>query len=130
MNINDIFPSKFLKAADLKGREPTVVIERLEMEQLGEQRKLVIYFQGKEKGLVCNRTNADRIAYMYSPDTDGWIGKEITLYADMVTFQGRTMEALRVKPPKKYNAAKPAAPPPATEPFADDVPDFGPEDFR
>ena len=127
MNINDVFPSKYLKAAQLKGHEPTVVISRCEMEEVGDDRKLVLYFQGKEKGMVCNRTNADRIAFMYSPDTDNWIGKEITIYAEMVSFQGKAMEGLRVKPPKKRNGpvAKPKrqeAPP--DEGFDDEIPDF------
>ncbi len=100
MNINDVFPSKYLKAADLQGHEPTVIISRCEVEAIGDQRKLVLYFQGKEKGMICNRTNADRIAFLYSPDTDGWIGKPIILFTDMVSFQGKTMQALRVKPPK------------------------------
>ena len=103
MNINDVFPSKYLKAADLQGHEPTVVINRCEVEAIGDQRKLVLYFQGKEKGMICNRTNADRIAFMYSPDTDHWIGKPITLFTDMVSFQGKTMQALRVKPPSSRN---------------------------
>ena len=101
MNVNDIFPSKFLKATDLKGRHVTVTIADCVMEQLGDNRKLVLYFEGKDKGMVCNRTNADRIAYLYSPDTDNWIGKAITIFPDMVNFQGKTMEALRVRPPEK-----------------------------
>jgi hypothetical protein len=61
----------------------------------------VLYFQGKEKGLVTNRTNADRIAYLYGSNTDGWIGKEIVLYTDMVPFQSKVIEAIRVKPPAR-----------------------------
>jgi hypothetical protein len=99
MELATIFPSKYIKAADLKGHEPTVVIARAEIEKLGEDSKLVLYFQGKEKGLVTNRTNADRIAYLYGQDTDDWIGKEIVLYTDMVNFQGKVTEAIRVKPP-------------------------------
>ena len=57
--------------------------------------------------MIVNRTNADRIAFMYSPDTDNWLGKPITLFTDMVSFQGKTMQALRVKPPKP-NAQQPA----------------------
>jgi len=133
MNINDIFPSKYLKASDLKGTTPTVCISRYEMEQLGDQKKLVLYFQNKQKGMICNRTNADRIAFLYSPDTDNWIGKEITIYADMVSFQGKTMEALRVRPPAKRNGGAPKPQrieAPADSGFDDEIPDFGAEDIQ
>jgi len=101
MEMATIFPSKYVKAADLKGKEITLVIARAEVEKLGDDNKLILYFQGAEKGLVTNRTNADRISYLYGTNTDAWIGKEITLYTDMVNFQGRVVEAIRVKPPAK-----------------------------
>ena len=113
MNINDIYPSKYVSAKDLKGKQPTLVIARCEVEPMGDQRKLVLYFQNAKKGMVCNKTNADRIAYLYSPDTDNWIGKEVTLYAEMVSFQGKVMEALRIKPPKR-----------SQKPDDDEIPDF------
>jgi len=111
MNMNDIFPSKFVKAADLRGRDVTVVIGSADIEKIGEDRKLVLYFQGKDKGLVTNKTNADRIAMMYGPDTDDWLGKEIVLYKDFVAFQGKNVEAIRVKPPVTKRAAPPQAAP-------------------
>lgn len=105
MELANIFPAKYLKATDLKGREHTVTIERAEIETLGDDRKLVLYFKGAEKGLVTNRTNADRIAHGYGTNTDLWLGQPILLYCDLVSFQGRTVEAVRVRVP-----AKPAAP--------------------
>ncbi len=107
MELATIFPSKYIKAADLKGREHTVVIARCEIEKLGDDNKLVIYFQNKEKGLVTNRTNADRIAYLYGSNTDDWEGKEIILFTDIVSFQGKVMEAVRVKPPARRSNGNP-----------------------
>lgn len=101
MKLNDVFPSKYIKAADLQGGSPTVEISDAQIEQLGDDRKLVIYFKGKQKGLVCNRTNADAIAYLYGDDTDGWIGKKIMLTSQLVSFQGKTTPAIRVQPPKQ-----------------------------
>lgn len=110
MELATIFPSKYIKAADLQGREPTVVIARAEIEKLGDDSKLVLYFQGKQKGLVTNRTNADRIAYLYGTNTDLWIGKEIVLFTELVSFQGKTTEAVRVRPPvKREPVAQPQA---------------------
>lgn len=97
MELANIFPSKYVKATDLQGRETTVVIESAKIEKIGEDQKLVLYFQGKEKGLVTNRTNADRIAHLHGTNTDNWIGREITLFCDMVNYQGRVVDAIRVK---------------------------------
>ena len=100
MNINDAFPSKYLKAADLQEREIPVVIGRIEMETLGTDRRMLIYFNGKEKALVCNITNAKNIAKGYGQNTDGWIGKTIVLFEAMVDFKGESVPAIRVKMPK------------------------------
>ncbi|ACI54426.1 hypothetical protein Rleg2_1132 [Rhizobium leguminosarum bv. trifolii WSM2304] len=121
MNLNDVFPSNYLKAADLQGRDVNVTIKTYGLEKLGEEQKLVLYFQGKEKGLVCNRTNADRIAHYYGADLDQWMGKQLTLGTELVSFQGKTSEAIRVKgrpsAPAEGASAAPAAT--ADRPFDD-----------
>lgn len=111
MQLAEVFPSNYLKAADLKGRAATVVIAAATIEKLGDDRKLVLAFQHKEKKLVTNKTNANRIAYLYGNDTDAWIGKEIVLYGELVEYAGKTVEAIRVRPPEKRDAA----PAPAAE---------------
>lgn len=120
MNINEVFPSKYLKAADLQGRQVTVKIRSAEQETMGDDRKLVVYFEGKEKGFVCNKTNANNIAALYGPDTDGWIGSEITLFEAMVDFQGKTVPSIRVRAPQR--AAQRQAPAKQPTP-ADDMND-------
>ncbi len=121
MNLNEVFPSKYVKAADLKGEEVNVVISDVTMELLGDDRKLVLRFQGRNKGMVCNKTNAQRIAHLYGQDTDGWIGKEIVLASEMVDYQGKTMEGLRVRKPAPKAAPKAKQPaPPADDAMADD----------
>jgi hypothetical protein len=105
MEISDVYSGDTLKAADLKGAEPTVTIASVEMKKFDNGNKLVIGFQGKKKTLVANKTNANRIAFAYGTNTDNWIGKEITLYTDLVDFQGSTVEAIRVKARKPAQAA-------------------------
>jgi hypothetical protein len=99
MNINDAFPSNYLKSSDLKGTTPTVTMSHVISEQLGDDRKLVLYFQNKEKGMVLNKTNANNIASIYGPETEGWTGKKVMLAVAWVDFQGRSVEAIRVRPP-------------------------------
>ena len=104
MELSQVFDSATLKAADLQGTEPKVRIASVEMKKFDDGNKLVITFDGKKKTLVCNKTNANRIAHAYGTDTDGWIGKEITLFVDQVDFKGEIVDAIRIR------AQKPAAP--------------------
>src|ERR1700722_9963210 len=110
MNVNTIFPSNYLKAADLKGSQVRVTIDNVDLEILGQgaqaQQRPVIYFLGKDKGLVANKTNMSAIATVYGDETDDWHGAEIVLFETMVDFQGKTTPAIRVKiPPRKPVAA-------------------------
>jgi hypothetical protein len=57
--------------------------------------------------LVCNKTNANRIAHAFGTNTDNWIGQEITLFTDLVDFQGKAVEAIRVRAKKPIAAAPP-----------------------
>lgn len=95
--LNDAFPGNWLKAGDLQGKEAPVIIASADIETVGKDRKLVMFFRGKTKGMICNKTNAQRIALAYGEDTNAWIGQPITLYAEMVDFQGKATWGLRVK---------------------------------
>ncbi len=125
MNINSAFPSNYLKASDLGDAQPVVTIDRVEVEGIGKnkEQKPVIYFQGKEKGVVLNKTNAKKIAELLgSTDTDDWIGQRIRLFATSTEFAGETVECIRVKAagngkPAAAAQAKPK-PAPALEPDA------------
>lgn len=101
MELSTVFGGDSLKAADLQGHEPTVIISGVEMKKFDNGNKLVLTFEGKKKGLVCNKTNANRIAFAYGSNTDNWIGKEITLFTDLVDFQGKAVEAIRVRAKKQ-----------------------------
>jgi hypothetical protein len=124
-NINDAFPSNYLKASDLAGQQPTVTIDRVEFEAVGREKEMkpVIYFAGKDKGMVLNKTNAKNIAGLIgSFETGDWSGTRIRLYATHVEFNGETVETIRVKAaPPNGNGRAVAPPPPA--PVADTISD-------
>ena len=108
MNINSAFPSNYLKAADLRGGRVTVVIDSVAIENIGDEDKPIVYFQGKEKGLVLNKTNANMIAEIAkSEETDNWHDVRVTLYSCKVDFQGRRVDAIRVDyPPAPSNLGR------------------------
>jgi hypothetical protein len=104
MKRDELFPSKYLKAADLKGKPVVVQIDRAAPEVLKndrgeEQSKLVIYFAKARKGLVVNMTNYDSIAAMHGGDTDDWRGGRIELYPTMAAMRGKTVDCIRVPVP-------------------------------
>ena len=88
-NVNDMFPTKYLHWQELKGTEPLLTIDRVEMEQMmGNGLEPVLYFYGKKKGVVLNKTNGRMIAASYGPATENWNGKEIVLYGDPTVMYG------------------------------------------
>lgn len=120
-NINDAFPSNYLKASDLQGHQAVVTIDRVEFEPVGRDRemKAVVYFIGKQKGLVLNKTNARKITEVTgSALTEEWHGLAIVLYQTEAEFGGETVECIRVKPVQKAKMQRmtPAPPPPKPEP--------------
>lgn len=127
MKISAAFPSKYLKAADLQDKNVTLIMNRVELEDIqGEDhKKPVLYFEKAKKGLVLNVTNSKAIARIYGDNTDDWEGKAVTLFPAMVDFKGDTVEAIRLKAPQKAAAAKLAAKPEPVYTEADPPPHDG-----
>ncbi len=102
MRISTAFPSEYLRATDLQGHQVPVKISRAEMRDVGDGQKPVLYFEGKERGLILNKTNSNIIAAVYGDETEEWKGEEIVLFETMVDFQGRQVPAIRCRiPPRK-----------------------------
>lgn len=101
MNVNDLFPSKYLKAHDLGGKSYTLTIRKVTLENVGhgneQERKLAITFDKATKLMLLNRTNAMIIASLYGPETDNWHGKAVIVYPARVKAFGAWHDALRVK---------------------------------
>ena len=114
MLVSDAFPSKYLRAADLQGRTTTLTIEKVVMEDLNGDQKPVVYFADTKKGLVLNVTNARAIAQLAGDDMSNWSGMPLELFSTPVSFQGRTVDAIRVRPldPARKNKAPIKAPAP------------------
>jgi hypothetical protein len=102
-SIDDFYPSKYLRADDLKGKEIEVTIDHVESEEFsqdgGTRNKPVVHFRnGGLKPLICNKTNSTRIATaLNNKDYTTWPGKRILLYSDMEEFKGQVHEVVRVR---------------------------------
>lgn len=116
MKIGSAFPGSYLKADELGRARPVVTIRTVKMEDIGSDTKPVLYFDGKEKGLVLNKTNSSMITEIIGSDeTEHWTGHQVQLYVTKVDFQGKRVDAIRVMQPQNGRSA-PAAPPPPPQP--------------
>lgn len=101
MKISQLYPSKYVKAADLNGKTVTLTIAKLVVEELGhgneKERKPILYFQKATKGLVLNRTNAMTIAGLYGDESDDWAGKRISIYPTRVRAFGAMQDTIRIR---------------------------------
>lgn len=102
MKVSSLFPSKYLRADDLQDHEVQCTIADVRVEDVsgdGTDDKPVLYFEGKDKGLVLNKTNSMVIASSYGDDTDDWQGKPVVLYPTKTQYQGKLVPCLRVRIP-------------------------------
>ncbi len=116
MKASMFYPSRWLKSEDLRGVQPVVVIDHIETGEFGGENKPVVFFRGKEKGLVCNRTNWRMLASLFGEETDGWRGKDVRLTAMLVTVQGLSKMAVRILPNQQKTALAQLQPKPLNEP--------------
>lgn len=102
VNINDVFESKYLKAADLGGKKIKLTVDSVGTDSFEndgkKETKIVLTFVGKKKGMVLNKTNAMTLGAAWGAETDNWSGKECAVFAAKVNFQGQMVDALRIEP--------------------------------
>lgn len=83
----DIFPTEHICHDDLKGRDAAVTIKSIDFDgkrwiKGRRERAIVLYFEGKDKGLCVNASIYDTIAFKlgYGRHMEDWVGKRITIY--------------------------------------------------
>ena len=129
MKASELFPSKYIRAGDV--RAPVrVTIADYRIEEIGQEkdRRAVLYFRNAEKGLVLNKTNTGTLADAFGDEMDDWIGKPIEVYRGEASYQGRVVGAVRVRaigegPVERLGSTPPPQPSPhVDEPTDDDIP--------
>ena len=113
-----LFPSKYVDAGTLDGRDVTVTIESVQMSMLqreggDSEERPTVKLVGKTKTWILNKTNAKIIAKLYGTEVDDWRGKQVTLYATTCDAFGDVVPCVRVRPtaPRQQQPTPDDAPP-------------------
>lgn len=109
MLVSQMFPSRWLSSADIEGHTPTVIIRAITVETVGappkDEEKYVMWFEGKQKGLILNKTNGVATGQLHGNNTDNWMGKQIQLYVARVRAFGAIHDAIRIRSAGTVSAA-------------------------
>jgi hypothetical protein len=100
--------SEYLAAEDLEGRgDVKLTIKTAGMVprpshwgRSDASEILVISFEGAERSMWVGTVNSRAIASWYGFETDGWVGKSITIYATTTKMGRDTVPCIRVREKK------------------------------
>jgi hypothetical protein len=120
-NWRDALPSQWLKAADFE-KPGLLTIRKFSIEQLGDDKRPVVWFDEVEKGLALNIVNGSTIEDICgSADPERWVGHKIVCFKTQTDYQGKRVDCIRIRAPRPGTVAQPA-PAPEFLPSDDDVP--------
>lgn len=138
MDARQFLGGKFLKKEDAERPQLLTIrhasVENVAQDGQPEEKKLVLHFNETDKGLVLNSTNAQTCFEIFGTwETDAWLRGTVVLYSDPnVSFGGKRVGGLRLRPRKGAAPTVPAAAVPApeedsfepagAEEFEDDIP--------
>jgi hypothetical protein len=100
MKRSEKYPSKYLKASDFPQPE-VVTIKRVYQDTIGNPPKPadLMEFAEKDKPCVVNKTNGNFCYDYLADDDDDWPGKQVLIETPLVTFQGKSVPAIRFNLP-------------------------------
>lgn len=109
MKVSQMIESKFLKKEDFE-QDQVCTIRGLKQENVGRddspEMRWTLYFNEHQKAMVLNVTTIRVLEAAFGDESDEWKGKKVMVYVDPnVSFQGRVVGGLRLRPPKKQPVA-------------------------
>lgn len=115
MNVNEVFPSAYLKASDLESGPKNVIINNCKTEEVGQgddaRTMPILEFRDGAGALVVNKTNWNTLLSLFgdTTDTDEWNGRTIQIYSAEVNFAGKMVKGIRLKLPQPSGQTQPAS---------------------
>ena len=105
-SVSKEFPSRFLKGDEIVGREVPVVIKEIRKENVYSRQTnkndqvLVVYFMGKERGVILKKERANDIKQIIgSDDTDNWLGRTVRMVTEKRKAGTGIYDVIRFKEP-------------------------------
>ena len=121
MKKSDVFPSEYYNSGDVKTSPILLTISHVQIEPVGNgtntsDKCVACFREPNSKKLVVTSTKFDAIALIAkSDDTENWAGVQIVLELGQANYQGKLVDALAIRAPRRPNKL-PAPPPPVTRP--------------
>lgn len=99
---DQLFPGRFLKSGEFKGKDVTLTISDVKLEDMEDKRKgtvvkCIVSFKETKRQLVLNKTNGECLKGMFGRKVATWVGKKVTFYPENVRAFGASKLAIRVK---------------------------------
>jgi len=90
LTYDQLFPGRFIKAGEFGGKEVTVTVDRVYVDDIEDDRGIekpqpIVAFSETKREWALNKTNAQCLVAMWGRDTDDWIGKRVTLFPEQDT---------------------------------------------
>ena len=87
LSYDQLFPGRFIKAGEMTDKPVTlkiksVVLDAIEAEDGTEKMQAVVNFVEIKRQWALNKTNAQCLVAMWGHDSDDWVGKRVTLFAE------------------------------------------------
>jgi hypothetical protein len=120
MKVRDMIVNKFLAKSDFD-EDQICTIRGLKQENVGKEDspelRWTLYFTEHKKAMVLNVTSIRVLEAAFGDESDNWKGKKVTVYVDPnVSFQGRVVGGLRLRPIKEAKTAPKVSTAAQTEP--------------
>lgn len=113
-----------LKPSDVDGELTATIVGWREAKWDDGSKTLYLKLEGYDQEFRCNITNMERISEMYGPQIARWVGKEITLFPDIIAsgkYKGKDTILVKIRRANR-NAAKKQAFDERNPPPSDDIP--------
>ena len=108
-----MYPGRFFKAGDLNGKDLTLTIKSVRVEELeqdkgGVRGKGIVSFVEDKREWVLNKTNGECLKALWGRETDRWLGKRVTLFPapHFDSFTKENSIAIRVRGSPDLDAPK------------------------
>ena len=87
VDVDDLFPGRFLKAGQLRDAKPVVTISAVDLAELPDEKtggtiiRGALSFQEMKYQMVINKTNMLCLRAMFGRDLTKWVGRKVALFA-------------------------------------------------